>query len=152
MCANESLYIQLPIFFPKLIYENDFKNYSSRVCWVKSLFPTSEPTQSHCPLDQFPVSPPGELPAVWTEVCVFSLPPLFILGIFFFFFLHFLPTCEACLSFQARGQIRATVASVCHSHSHMGSESCLRPTLRFTAMLSEARDRTRVLMDAGRVR
>ena len=38
-------------------------------------------------------------------------------------------------SSQARGQIRAIAAGLQHSHSNLGSELCLQPTPRFTAML-----------------
>ena len=34
---------------------------------------------------------------------------------------------------KARGQIGAAVASLCHSHSNMGSEPCLQPTLHLEA-------------------
>ena len=35
---------------------------------------------------------------------------------------------------QARGQIGAAAASLCHSHSHAGSKPRLRPTPQLTAM------------------
>ena len=35
---------------------------------------------------------------------------------------------------QARGQIGATAAGLCHSHSDAGSKLCLRPTPQLTAM------------------
>ena len=34
---------------------------------------------------------------------------------------------------QARGRIRAVAAGLCQSHSNVGSEPCLRPTLQLTA-------------------
>ena len=52
---------------------------------------------------------------------------------------------------QARGQIRDMAAGLQHSHSNSESELCLRPTLQLTAWM-EARDRTRVLMNASWVR
>ena len=57
--------------------------------------------------------------------------------IFFFFFFAFLDraTPTACGGSQARGQIRATAAGLCHSHSNAGSEPCLRPTPQLMAML-----------------
>ena len=59
-------------------------------------------------------------------------------------------------SSQARGLIRAVATSLRHSHSHAGSEPCLRPTPQLTAMrilnpLSEARDRTCKLIVPGRI-
>ena len=36
---------------------------------------------------------------------------------------------------QARGGIGATAASLCHSHSNVGSEPCLQPRPQLTAML-----------------
>ena len=36
---------------------------------------------------------------------------------------------------QARGQIGALAAGLHHSHSNVGSEPCLRPTLQLMAML-----------------
>ena len=37
-------------------------------------------------------------------------------------------------SSQARGRIVAAVASLHHSHSHMGFEPCRQPVLQLTAM------------------
>ena len=37
-------------------------------------------------------------------------------------------------SSQDRGQIGAIAASLCHSHSKVGSKPCLQPTLQLTAM------------------
>ena len=78
---------------------------------------------------------------------VFSFPS-------FFFFVLFRVTGVAYISSQAWGQIRATAASLCHSHagsklsaaytkahSHAGS---LNP-------LSKARDHTHILMDTNGV-
>ena len=36
---------------------------------------------------------------------------------------------------QARGQIRAVATSLCHSHSNVGSEPHVPPTLQVTVML-----------------
>ena len=59
----------------------------------------------------------------------------YCISFFFFFlflFLLFRVACEASGSFQARGQIGAAAASLCHSN--MGSEPCLRPTPKLRAM------------------
>ena len=56
---------------------------------------------------------------------------------FFFFFLvlcFFRPAPVAYGGSQARGQIRDVAASYSHSHSHEGSEPCLRPTPQIAAM------------------
>ena len=55
---------------------------------------------------------------------------------------------------QARGQIGAVAPGLHHSHSNAGSKPCLLPTPQLTASqilnpLSEARDQTRVLLDAS---
>ena len=57
---------------------------------------------------------------------------------------------------QARDQIGAVATGLYHSHSNSGSEPRLRSTPQFRAMqilnpLSEARDRTCVLMDASQI-
>ena len=59
---------------------------------------------------------------------------------------------------QARGRIGAVAAGLHHSHSNtnMGSEPCRQPTPQLMARpdpgpLSEAKDRTHVLMDNSRV-
>ena len=69
---------------------------------------------------------------------------------FFFFGLFFRATPAASGSFQARGPIGAVAAGLCHSHSHAGSES---PDLQCQILnpLSEARDRTWVLMDPSHI-
>ena len=36
---------------------------------------------------------------------------------------------------QARGRIRAVAADLCHSHSSVGSEPCLRSTPQFVSVL-----------------
>ena len=57
-------------------------------------------------------------------------------------------------SSQARGQIGAAAAGLCHSHSSAG-EPCLQSTPQLTAMPdpspSEARDQTHILIDTSRV-
>ena len=73
--------------------------------------------------------------------------------IFFFSFLSFKAEPSAYGRFQARGQIGAVAASLCHSHSSR-SEPLLQPTPQLTVMpdpypLSEARDRTCILMVPG---
>ena len=55
----------------------------------------------------------------------------------------------------ARGQIQATATGLHHSHSKARSKSCLRPTpqqRRILNPLSEARDRTHILMDTCWIR
>ena len=46
---------------------------------------------------------------------------------------------------QAKGQIGAVAAGLCHSHSSAGSE----PTSQLMAMPDKARDRTHVFMDTS---
>ena len=75
---------------------------------------------------------------------------------FFFCFLLFRATPVAHESLQARGQIRASVAGLCHSHSSAGSKPCLQPTPQLMARpdpqpMSKVRDRTQVFLDASRV-
>ena len=50
------------------------------------------------------------------------------------FVLLFRATPMACGSSQARGWIRVTAASPCHSHSNAWSKPCLRPTPQLMAM------------------
>ena len=59
----------------------------------------------------------------------------FFLIFVFFFLLFFRAALMACGSSQARGQIGAIVAGLCHSHSHAKS----RPHLRLTPQLTECR-------------
>ena len=55
---------------------------------------------------------------------------------FFFFFFGLLRVIPAAYrSFQARGQIGATAASLRHSHSNTGSEPCLQFRPQLTVML-----------------
>ena len=53
----------------------------------------------------------------------------------FFLFWSFWATPTACGRSQARGQIRAAAAGLCHNHSNAGSKPCLRPTPQLAAML-----------------
>ena len=53
--------------------------------------------------------------------------------LFYFNFLLFRATLTACGSFQARGRIRATAASLYHSHSNLGSKPHLQPTPQLMA-------------------
>ena len=65
-----------------------------------------------------------------TEISSCLLKFIFLLGFCFCFF-RAAPTVQE--SSQARGQIRATVASLCHSHSNIGSGPRLRPTPQLIA-------------------
>ena len=59
-----------------------------------------------------------------------------VLGyLFIYLFMLFRAAPAAYAGSQARGQIRAIAASLCHSHSHSnaGSEPHLRPTPQLTA-------------------
>ena len=72
------------------------------------------------------------------------------LGFFFSFFLsRAIP--EAYGGSQARGQIRATAAGLCHSHRNARSEPYLQPTPQLTCWisdpLSESRDQNFILRD-----
>ena len=72
---------------------------------------------------------------------------------FSFFFLNLFRAAPVAYgSSQARGPIRAAVASLHHSHSNARSKPHLWPTLQLMAMLSEARDWTCILMDTSWVR
>ena len=68
---------------------------------------------------------------------------------FFFFFglLRAVPDADG--SSWARGQIRATTASLHHSRSNSGSKPCLQPTPKPRQHWIEVRDRTHVLMDTS---
>ena len=62
----------------------------------------------------------------------------------------------ACGGSQARGRIGAVASGLHLSHSNVGSEPHLGPTPQLTAMpdpnrLRDAKDRTRILMDASQV-
>ena len=76
---------------------------------------------------------------------------------FFFFFLEAGGAPAAYRSSQARGWIRATAASLCHSHSNARSKLYLWPILqahsntRSLNPLSEARDGAHILMDSRQV-
>ena len=57
-------------------------------------------------------------------------------------------------SSQARGQIEAAAAGLCHSHSNWGSELRLQPTLQLVAAPTlnpqcDTKDRTCILMDTS---
>ena len=60
---------------------------------------------------------------------------VFILFYFFCLFAISWATPVAYGYSQARGRIRAVATSLCLSHSNMGSELRLQPTLQLTAML-----------------
>ena len=58
--------------------------------------------------------------------------------IFFFFVLFFFLFRAAPLAYggsQARGRIGPAAASLCHSHSNVGSKLCLQPTPQLMATL-----------------
>ena len=81
----------------------------------------------------------------------------FILFLIFFCFCLFRAAPVAYGSPQARGQIRAAAASLCHSRSNARSEPRLWPAPQLMATLdpnplSKARDQTHVLMDTSQNR
>ena len=81
---------------------------------------------------------------------------LILIPLFFFFFNLFMAALSACGSSQAKGQIRATATSQCHSHTNSGSEPCLWPIPQLTALsilnpLRESRNWTHVFMDTSQV-
>ena len=49
-------------------------------------------------------------------------------GQFYFFFFFFLGLCTRHRSSQARGQVEAAAAGLCHSHSYTESQLLLKPT------------------------
>ena len=57
---------------------------------------------------------------------------LFYFIILFYCLFRATPTADG--DSQAKGQIRAVAAGLCHSHSNMGSEPGLQPTPQLTAM------------------
>ena len=80
----------------------------------------------------------------------------FFFFFFFFFFCLFRASHSAYGGSQARDQIRATAASLYHSHSNIGSEPYLQTTPQLKARwilnpLSKTRDQTRILMDTSRI-
>ena len=62
----------------------------------------------------------------------FFIVALFIY-LFIYLFMLFRATPTAYGGSQARGRIRATAASLCHSQSNAGSELCPQPILQLTA-------------------
>ena len=85
----------------------------------------------------------------WITIPNFNTP-------LFFFFNLFMAALSACGSSQAKGQIRATATSQCHSHTNSGSEPCLWPIPQLTALsilnpLRESRNWTHVFMDNSQV-
>ena len=72
----------------------------------------------------------------WWEGCWSRFPRILFYFIFYFIiFCHFRAAPAADGSSQARGLIGAAAAELCHSHSNLESELCLRPTQQLTAML-----------------
>ena len=75
-----------------------------------------------------------------TELWFISLfPPkkvycIFCFTLFYFLFFAFYVHTHGICKFQARAPIRATAASLRHSHSNLGSETRLWPTPQFMAM------------------
>ena len=59
---------------------------------------------------------------------------IYLLKRIFFFFLLFRATPVVYVSSQARSQIGAIAAGLCHSYSNAGSEPHLRTTPQLTAM------------------
>ena len=58
---------------------------------------------------------------------IYFIFSFFLSFFFFFFFCLFRAAPAAYVSFQARGQIRASASGLRHSHSKAGSKPCLRP-------------------------
>ena len=54
---------------------------------------------------------------------------------FFFFFFFFKAAAVAYGGSQARGQIRAVAAGLCHNHSNARSKTCLQPVSQLKAAL-----------------
>ena len=80
----------------------------------------------------------------------------FNFNFFIFMFCLFEATPVAYGGSQAKGRTGAAAAGLHHSHSNMGSEPPLQPTLQLRAAtdpqpLSEARDGTCILMDASQI-
>ena len=71
--------------------------------------------------------------------CLKSFPNVqFLFGSLVRIFFFFSPSRAKCRTYgnsQARGQIRAIAACLCHSNSNARSEPCLRPTPQLTATL-----------------
>ena len=80
--------------------------------------------------------------------------PVILIFLFLFHFLLFRAPPVAYGSSQARGRIRAVAASLCHSHSNVGSEPCLGPTPHLAATPDPpptewGQDWTHILMDTS---
>ena len=79
------------------------------------------------------VKVPASYPWPWRPWVIWPKPA------FLFFFggggCYFRATSEAYGGFQARGGVGSTAASLCHSHSNVGSEPCQWPTPQLTATL-----------------
>ena len=84
-------------------------------------------------------------------LCLLSLRrPTFIFFIFVFYFLLFRVAPVAYRSSQARVEIGAAAAGLCHSHSNVGSKPPLcNLQHQIVNLLSKARDGTRILMDTS---
>ena len=69
--------------------------------------------------------------SIYISTSVANMMSYVTLSYLFFFFRA---TSEAYGCSQARGQIEAVAAGLCHSLSHVGSEPLLRPTRQLVAM------------------
>ena len=96
---------------------------------------------------------------VWSELPKKDPKIFFHLFLLFLIFIYFCLFRAAPMAYeisQDRGRIGAADASLCHRHSNSGSELCLQPPLQLIETwdpnpLSEARDRTPVLVDTSQV-
>ena len=91
------------------------------------------------------------------SICSINITVSVLSLLFFVCFCLFRAAPEAYGSCQARGQIWAIAAGLCHSHSHARSELHLLPTPQLTATwdfnpLSEGGDRGCILIDASQIR
>ena len=101
----------------------------------------------------------GDKSLVGHFICKYFLPfsgLSFKFGLFLFHLLLFRVTPMTYGGSQTRGQIRARAAGLCHSHSNVGSEPCLR--LHHSSWqrwipdpLREAKDQTHILMDTNHI-
>ena len=114
-------------------------------CLLVGVNPPRAPGASSPPTQWFqadnwgrPLTPAPCWALAWVFLCrvliSFSLS-LFFFFLFFSFFLLFRAAPAAHRGSQARGRIRATAASLHHSHSNEGSEPSLQPTPQLTATL-----------------